>query len=127
LVALDEDRQTEGQSPLRGNPRPAGFEEGHQLALVVGSTAGKDALSAIRAFPYLGFKGRTFPQVQRVGWLHIVMTVEQDAGRMGRQALGRMIGNYDRPSGRLFDTRRKAEIAQHALEPRCRPETLAVI
>ena len=54
------------------------FERGHHLAFHIGDAAGVDVFTAnIRG------EGAGFPQVQRIDRLDIVVTVNQDGGRVG--------------------------------------------
>jgi hypothetical protein len=47
------------------------------------------------------------------------MAVEQDSGRMGRQALGRIFSHNDRVAGGLVGARDKTHFGEQILEP-CR-------
>jgi hypothetical protein len=67
-----------------------GFEEGHQLTLVVGRAARHDLPAVRLRFDEGGREGVGRPQIQRIDRLHVVMAVEQHMGgiRAGRLGLG---------------------------------------
>ncbi len=75
LLAFQQHGDRERQLAFRRNERAAGFDEGHQLAFVVGDAAGDDAAVAVRA-DETRLEGRRPPQFERVGRLHVVMAVE---------------------------------------------------
>src|ERR1700677_3400617 len=67
----------------RGAELPEGaasFEKGHELAFVVASPPGHD-LFAMRSCLELGLERRVSPKIQRIDWLHVIVTVEQDVRR----------------------------------------------
>ena len=71
----------------------AGFDEGQELALVVGgAAAGDDLLAADLADG--GLEGVEVPEIERIDRLDVVMAVEQDMRRIGGG--GRMMADDHR-------------------------------
>ena len=78
LLALEQDRHGHRQRAMGRDDGAAGLDEGHQLSLVVGRPARHQDL-AVRPVLELGLERSALPEVERVGGLHVVMAVEQDA------------------------------------------------
>ncbi len=77
FLALDHDGDIDRQRACDGLPGPAGFDEGHQLALVVLRAARDDDFSPVSVIGNNWFERRTVPEIERVDRLHIVVTIEQ--------------------------------------------------
>ncbi len=90
------------------------FDEGHQLALVVGGTAGNDDLAAVR----LCLDGRVervaLPQVQRIDRLNVVVAVEQD---MRSRLAGLAVTDNHRMAGRVAYRCFNADVVQFSCQP----------
>ena len=78
LLALQQDRDRDRQAAGLVDPGARRLDERHELALVVGCAARDDNLRAILAGDHGRVEGVTFPQVQRIDRLHVVVTVEQN-------------------------------------------------
>ncbi len=111
LLALQEERQPAGQGAVHRLPRPAGLDEGHQLALVVAGAAAADHL-ALRPVLHLGVERIAIPQRQRIDRLHVVMAVEQqmrafalDMADHHRMAGGGPLRGRDPQRGQVGDQR----------------------
>src|SRR5947209_4763171 len=65
------------QRPGHGFPGPAGFDEGHQLALIVLGAARNDDFASIGVRGNRGLERRTVPKIERVNRLYVIMTIEQ--------------------------------------------------
>src|SRR5260370_7235251 len=76
LLALDDDGDVDRQRTRHGFPGPAGFDEGHQLALVVFRAARDDDFSPVGMRGNSRLERRTMPKIERIDRLHVVMTVE---------------------------------------------------
>ncbi len=76
LLALQQEGDVDGQRAGDREISPAGLDEGHDLALVVGGAAPDEALLAVGALDQRRLEGRRGPQVQRIDRLHVVMAVE---------------------------------------------------
>jgi hypothetical protein len=99
LLALDHDGDVDRQRPRHRLPGAAGFDEGHQLPLVVLGTARDDDLAPVGVIGDDGFERRPVPQIERIDRLHIVMAIEQHMW----PAIGAAIGFGDdggMPGGR---------------------------
>ena len=66
-----------GQPAGDGLPGPAGLDEGHQLALVVGGAARADRARAVRARLDGRLEGVVVPELERIDRLHVVVAIEQ--------------------------------------------------
>ena len=66
-----------GQAPASVLPGPRRLEEGHELALVVLRAARDDHLAVELVGGDARLERRRFPQLQRIGRLHVVVAVEQ--------------------------------------------------
>ena len=114
FLTLDDNGHVERQRTCYGFPGPAGFDEGHQLALVVFRAPSDDDLASVGMIGDGRFEWRTMPKIERVDRLHVIVTVEQnvrprpaisfavvpgDDGRMtrGRPNVGRKIERRDIP------------------------------
>ena len=83
---------SQGSGPV-ARKRAAGFDEGHQLTLVVGGAA-PDDLRAGRRLGEPRFEGRRLPEVERVRRLDVVVAVEENMRRAGPSSSG--VGNDHR-------------------------------
>jgi hypothetical protein len=83
LLPLQDHRHADRQAASDCFPGTAGLDEGHQLPLVVSSTAGADAFPAIRPGFDQRLERRRRPLGKRVDRLHVVVTVEEDMGVAG--------------------------------------------
>ena len=110
LFALDDDGDVERQRARDRFPGPAGFDEGHQLALVVLGAARDDDLSSVGMGGDFRLEWRTMPEIERVDRLHVVMAVEQHV-RPGAVAfaVAFALGDDGGMTGRRPDLGRKAE------------------
>ena len=111
LLALQKDRQLAGQGAVDGLPGAAGFEKGHQLALVIGGATGaQDA--AFRGILDDGIKGVVVPQRQGIDRLHVVMAVKQQMG-----AAAATMGHHHGMAGRRAGRGVKAQRLQVGDQP----------
>ena len=74
FFAFDEEFEAERQLAVDGLIDFDRVDAGHEIALVVGHAAGEQL-----AIPHGGLEGRAVPQLHRVGRLHVVMTVQEQA------------------------------------------------
>ena len=113
FVSLDHHRQAKRQFAVNCQPVPCGFREGHQLALVVGGSPGKDARLAGCCFAPARLKWWAVPQGEGINRLHIVMAIKQDMGNLAlRFSRGHVIRNHHRLARGGIGARGKA----HAFE-----------
>ena len=77
-----------------------GLDEGDQLALVVLGAARHDHRTVLCIVRDQGIERIALPQVERIGWLDVVMTVEQDVRHVGTMVAER-VGDDHRVAGRL--------------------------
>ena len=90
FLAFEQDGDAARQRPGCRLPGPAGLDESHQLALVVGGAAAGDRLAARGNFLDCRLEWRINPEIERIDRLHVVMAVKQimrgirrGAGMMG--------------------------------------------
>ncbi len=110
FFALNHQRDGAGRTARNFVPRAERFKEHHHLPLVIHGAARNDAL-AVRAIKQLWIKWRAVPQFNGVRWLHVVMTVEEDA-RCAASARPWMRGKHHR----VADGRHACSIESHAAQ-----------
>jgi hypothetical protein len=75
LFAFDEEGEVAGELGAGAKEGFDGFEVGEVLAFVVAGTAGEQGIAVAP-----GFKRGGGPQLERFGWLHVVVAVHQEVG-----------------------------------------------
>jgi hypothetical protein len=95
-----------GNEPVTDFQAP-GFDEGHDLTLVVLGAARDDDLSPILMIGHGRLERRAMPEVERIDRLHIVMTVEQHVRPRGAVTVA--FGHDRRMAGSRPDLGRKTE------------------
>ena len=116
-------------SPATRLPGPRGLEEGHELALVVLRAARHDHLAVELVGGDARLERRRFPQLERIGRLHVVVAVEQHMRRCRRRPLPgrgrRPWGDpWSAPRGRRSRCRcssSRAPVGRRAAAAPCRP------
>jgi hypothetical protein len=115
LLAFQQNGDAERQAAGLRDPGAGRLDEGHQLALVVGSTPRDDDLAAVLAGDDARLERVAFPQIERVDRLHVVMAVEQHM-RAGLVRVG-LVADDHRMAVGVADARRNAELGQLARQP----------
>ena len=82
LFAFDHQRDRAGRTARDRMPRTQRLDDSHDLPLVVNRTAGDHTLAA-RSINDRGFERRARPQFDRIGGLHVVVTVVKNARPFG--------------------------------------------
>ena len=77
FLAFDQHRDRDRQLPGDGLPRPRCLEEGHQLTLVVFGSTRHDHVAVWRLAGDARLERRSFPKLDGIGGLHVVVPVEQ--------------------------------------------------
>ena len=117
FLALDHQGDRARRPTPERMPRSEGFDDAHDLSLVVDRTASDDALSA-RSLDDHWFKRRTRPKFQRVCGLYVVVAVVEDAwARGGLRSDAWMVRHDHRMADRLCSFRCKAKCAQFGNKP----------
>ncbi len=116
LLAFQQHGDVDGERAMGVVPGAAGLEEGHHLAFVVGGAARDDDLAVLWVVDELRFEGRRGPRLQRVGRLHVVMTVEEDMRAGAAVGIAPMRQHHGLAGGRL-DARGEADVAQGGSGP----------
>ena len=78
FFAFDQHFDIDGELAIAGDGAADGFHENQRLAFVVAGAAGEDIVAAD-----FGFKGRGFPEFERVRRLDVVVAVEEERGLAG--------------------------------------------
>jgi hypothetical protein len=89
LFALDHHGDGQRQRAGHSLVGPAGFDKSHSLPLIVAGPAGNDDLAAVGQRLEPGLERRVGPLAERIDWLHVVVTVEQNARFAVRFAVAR--------------------------------------
>src|SRR4051794_19132079 len=87
FLAFDQESDVDRQRPRHPLPGAAGFDEGHDLALVVLGAARHDDLATIGMVGHNRLEWRTVPELERIDGLHIIVAVEQHMRTAARDAL----------------------------------------
>ena len=94
-----------GRVPVVARQRPAGLEEGQQLALVVGGAPADEVGLAVWLSDRCHRKWIGVPQIERIDRLDVVVGVEHELGTNDGRAVGndnRMTRRRARRSGKTF-------------------------
>lgn len=115
FFAFKENGDPHRQAALDSLVRPAGFHEGHQLALVVCRAASGNHLSASADILDGGFERIVFPKLERIDRLYVIMAVEK---HMRRVLGGRIVMRHDHGvAGGIAHGGRKAERRKRSDQP----------
>ena len=77
LFAFNQNRQSQRQMTRHSLIGPTGFDEGHDLPLVVTGPACGNGFAPVRQNNHARLKGRRVPLIERIDRLHIIMTIKQ--------------------------------------------------
>src|SRR3990170_8141430 len=77
FLALDEHADIDGKLSVLCKPGTGRLDKGHQLAFVVGGAAGDDNSAVAWILDQTRIERWRAPFIQRLGRLHVVMTVEE--------------------------------------------------
>ena len=118
LLSFDEKAHVDGWVAV-SHDRLESLHDREQLSLVVRSTPGIDVAVADGRF-----KRRSVPEAQRIGWLDVVMPVDQD-GRFSRSR--RAFGPHHRMRLAGEEGSLASQVRQVICNPLCRPPAVVVV
>ena len=115
LLPLQHHRHRHRNSAAVRLPGAQRLQEHHHLSLVVDRPAGDDP-GTMRSIHELRVEGGAVPKFQRVGGLHVVVAIEQDARRLRAGGPG-MGGEHHRMTRRRPNLNRETKFGQLIAEP----------